>query len=426
MFYQESQLNEVLACEKCHERLDEPRNLPCGSILCSYCSKSFKIANNKFKCIICKKNHLIDDDGLPINKQLLSLLKKQPINVSRGKSFEKLDATLEQVDKCYQQLLQGVKNGSDLIIEYCSNLENEIQLDKEQYLLAIEDYYKKLSDQIHKYKQERVDQLQTNPHIKANFNKSLKELKAFHDKWSKYLSNNVVQDDLIEKTNTDGVLLVQKATKQKKNLDYLLFDNEHLVFVQKDKTLLIGALGILKGQIISSAILKYDQYVELMKLCSFSVDQTWNLIYRASRDGFQSNDFHSKCDNKKNTLVVIKSTNGNIFGGYTQQNWSGNQYKCDKNAFMFSLVNKENTPQLLARILESSSTIFCDPTNGPVFGAGHDLFICSKSNSINSSSSNLGSSFKHLNYDYNSNEARAFLAGSFNFTTIDIEVYTNE
>ena len=32
-----------------------------------------------------------------------------------------------------------------------------------------------------------------------------------------------------------------------------------------------------------------------------------NLIYRASRDGFKSSNFHEKCDGKENTITFIKS-----------------------------------------------------------------------------------------------------------------------
>ena len=47
--------------------------------------------------------------------------------------------------------------------------------------------------------------------------------------------------------------------------------------------------------------------------CEFPVDQKWRLIYKESKDGFKSSDFHSKCDDKPNTLAFIKSLNGNIF-----------------------------------------------------------------------------------------------------------------
>ena len=44
------------------------------------------------------------------------------------------------------------------------------------------------------------------------------------------------------------------------------------------------------------------------------------LLYRASRNGWASSNFHSCCDNKGPTVTVIKSGN-NIFGGYTEQSW---------------------------------------------------------------------------------------------------------
>ena len=46
---------------------------------------------------------------------------------------------------------------------------------------------------------------------------------------------------------------------------------------------------------------------------------------------------HKKCDYKPNKLIIIKSTNRNVFRGYTDQSWSGNGiYKADQNALIFS------------------------------------------------------------------------------------------
>ena len=44
------------------------------------------------------------------------------------------------------------------------------------------------------------------------------------------------------------------------------------------------------------------------------------LLYRASRDGWASSNFHYCCDNKGPTVTVIKSGNY-IFGGFTEQSW---------------------------------------------------------------------------------------------------------
>jgi hypothetical protein len=164
---------------------------------------------------------------------------------------------------------------------------------------------------------------------------------------------------------------------------------------------------------------------ELMSLCQFSLHQKWKLIYRATRDGFGAAVFHSKCDGYQNSLVIIKSTNGNVFGGYTEQNWSGLGFKADPNAFLFSFINQHNK-KIVIKCINPTYAIRASSEYGPTFGGGADLFICNDSNTSNESYSNLGHSYKHPNYAYNSNEAKSFLAGSYNFRTKEIEVYTKE
>jgi hypothetical protein len=47
----------------------------------------------------------------------------------------------------------------------------------------------------------------------------------------------------------------------------------------------------------------------------------WTLLYRGSQDGFKSSNFHSKCDGHSNTVTVILTTKGFIFGGFTPIAW---------------------------------------------------------------------------------------------------------
>ena len=47
---------------------------------------------------------------------------------------------------------------------------------------------------------------------------------------------------------------------------------------------------------------------------------TFVLAYRASRDGWDSSDFHVQCDHKGPTVTLVKSGNY-IFGGYTETSW---------------------------------------------------------------------------------------------------------
>ena len=52
-------------------------------------------------------------------------------------------------------------------------------------------------------------------------------------------------------------------------------------------------------------------------------DYKWKLIYRSSEHNYSAKSFHQYCDDKGPTLVIIKSSGGWIFGGYTTRSWSG-------------------------------------------------------------------------------------------------------
>ena len=50
-------------------------------------------------------------------------------------------------------------------------------------------------------------------------------------------------------------------------------------------------------------------------------DYKWKLIYRASEDGYSGGSFHEYCDDRGPTLIIIKSSGGWLFGGYTTKSW---------------------------------------------------------------------------------------------------------
>ena len=52
-------------------------------------------------------------------------------------------------------------------------------------------------------------------------------------------------------------------------------------------------------------------------------DYKWKLLYRASEHDYTGRSFHEYCDDKGPTLIVIKSSGGWIFGGYTTKSWIG-------------------------------------------------------------------------------------------------------
>ena len=64
-----------------------------------------------------------------------------------------------------------------------------------------------------------------------------------------------------------------------------------------------------------------QQYDDILR--EWCGDYEWKLLYRASEHDYTAESFHEYCDDKKPTLIVIKSSGGWIFGGYTTQSWSG-------------------------------------------------------------------------------------------------------
>ncbi|XP_028413796.1 E3 ubiquitin-protein ligase TRIM56-like [Dendronephthya gigantea] len=175
--------------------------------------------------------------------------------------------------------------------------------------------------------------------------------------------------------------------------------------------------SILKGEI--ACIKQLQKW--LGKKCN------WNLCYRASRDGWSAQDFHSRCDNKGPTVVLVKANNC-IFGGYTDRNWLSGlifPYKNSSSSFLFSLRNKDNLP-FIADIKQGQehNAISCRSNYGPTFGGGCDLLICSKPHVNQSSYCNLGKTYQLPQpYVFQSAAAKSLLAGQFQFITTEIEVF---
>lgn len=180
-----------------------------------------------------------------------------------------------------------------------------------------------------------------------------------------------------------------------------------------------------------SLILTNKQPLDLLKLCEFNSNHSFKLCYRASQDGFGSNEFHLKCDGISNTLTILKASKSEfIFGGFTSAIWESCEsgiFKSDPNAFLFSLTNKDNQPcKMNIEIDRNQYAIYCNSKFGPTFGDCDICVIDQTSNTTIKCSSDLGNTYKHIQHAYGTNEAQSFLAGTKYFELMEIEVYEKE
>jgi len=80
------------------------------------------------------------------------------------------------------------------------------------------------------------------------------------------------------------------------------------------------------------------------------------MIFRASKKGYACTAFHARCDNEAPTITVVKSKNGNVFGGFTTVPWGqSNTYRVDKHAFIFLLRKKESKHKKKKRVKEEKA-----------------------------------------------------------------------
>eukprot|EP00979_Chaetoceros_neogracilis_P012637 scaffold3389_cov188-Chaetoceros_neogracile.AAC.12 len=154
------------------------------------------------------------------------------------------------------------------------------------------------------------------------------------------------------------------------------------------------------------------------------------LLYRASRDGWTAADFHAICDGKGATIVVAKSSDGYIFGGYTDIAWGIiSDYKASSVSFLYSLKDHAGIGPVKMPIMSdmTESAVYHYLDYGPMFGS-NDLHIATNANERTSSQSYIGNMSSQI-YIGNTYELPVncsdshFLTGSRHFTVSEYEVF---
>ena len=172
--------------------------------------------------------------------------------------------------------------------------------------------------------------------------------------------------------------------------------------------------SIIQDNSIDSLIVSKKEDVQLLKEWISPYKKiSFNLIYRATRDGDTINDFHKMCDDKSPTICIMKTPKGFIFGGYTTvlfNNKENQELKLkDDKAFVFSLNKREKY-----KTQDESRSILNSPKHLIIFGNGYNS-IQIENNALTSKDhwSNPKGSYGH---DLNLTEDKYF-------SIVEIEVF---
>ena len=247
---------------------------------------------------------------------------------------EESDKELEDLSNNYKKLKQKYKEMIKSHEDEINNFNNEIQELKEQN----NDLKQKINILL-----EQVNQL--------NELISKRDIGNF-----KYPLSNI--QNLIERIEILEELKEESTKSSKKNSDGMSILLNTVKIQEKINN------KKLKKCFKSSSILTNETDFDFLlnKLSKYN-PTSYKIIYKSSIDGDNVKTFHSNCDGEENTLIIIETTKGLKFGGFTSVGFDNTGYELrDDNAFLFSIDR-----QKVYDIIPGNNAIYCNRKFGPIF-----------------------------------------------------------
>jgi len=148
--------------------------------------------------------------------------------------------------------------------------------------------------------------------------------------------------------------------------------------------------------------LSYGEFSFLNKELKAVSKEMGGLLYQASKDDDSSGNFHSRCDSKGATVVIIETTAGNMFGGFIDVPWTSSAgWSSSTKAFLFRL-----RPAMKRYYKKNGGNyaIYRHSSYGPIFGNGYDLIIYSNCMDYATSYTIGGNAYDVPTYELNGGE----------------------
>jgi hypothetical protein len=247
---------------------------------------------------------------------------------------EESDKELEDLSNNYKKLKQKYKEMIKSHDNEINNFNNEIQELKDQN----NDLKQKINILLEQVNQ--LNELISKRDI-GNFKYPLSSIQSLIER-IEILEELKEESTKSSKKNSDGMSILLNTVKIQEKIN-----NKKLKKCFKSSSILTNETDF---DFLLNKLSKYNP-------------TSYKIIYKSSIDGDNVKTFHSNCDGEENTLIIIETTKGLKFGGFTSVGFDNTGYELrDDNAFLFSIDK-----QKVYDIIPGNNAIYCNRKFGPIF-----------------------------------------------------------
>ncbi|KAJ5067345.1 btb/poz domain-containing protein [Anaeramoeba ignava] len=443
---EESYFDFEIICEqnqtsfKTHKSILSSRNVSSSilsSILNYFYSGKIKInLENAIQILIFSSKYLIDElIGISLN------FIKNHLQIETIVDILKLSETMN-LNKLLNSSYKFIFENFDKFIKtpfFLELEENHLNSILSNYEISIDEF--ELFQSIIKWGKHKsnINQEKDNQKLKKEEKEKLQDqISNVIDKirfidFTKQELKDILKEDLIPEQISQKLIQFQKLQENENELNQFI-EKELKDFIEKENGNENSFIFKPKIGLNCSTIIQEKEHFN--KIREWINDDKFfskmRLGFSTQRDGFNCFKWHDICDDQGKTLVIIKTKDNFIFGGFTSVGFISNDvywskifgesgYIEDENAFLFSLRNDKNDrkPEKFPVIyLKHRTALFYQDDIGPTFGKfSSDLFLDEK---LKTGGTNFGRSYD-LPYGikYGTNEAKSYLAGSYDKWEVD-------
>ena len=353
----------------------------------TFVSKKFKAINNKINDRIFR---LMNKLGIEDYEDVFSNNSEE--NNDDDENYGEIDDNYNNINELELKLMDEIKNKMKMIYEDINNrirdnIEKKFNDIKNDISILMNKLDDNINNKISLMRAELVKMVETKnnyfddkiKNIGNKTNKSLTNNQTCLDKISLLESKIKTIDNKFRVVDNkfENILNDSYITNYSPNIRNRLIENSDGKNININLSFNVDKTLDLDSNILAKEYMKEDFFVfsKIKETFPYNMTIIYKLVYRASKDGDTSYNFHNKCDYIGPNMVLIKTKKNFIFGGVTSKSWKhllkdikkdepeyGTEIK-DEKAFGFSV----NLKKIYINGKPDEFAIFCNNQYGPVF-----------------------------------------------------------